>query len=64
MSAELHLAFTSGNAEHFMNAGMVVYIVVNAIPPASLRGRISELGGKLTLRSSSEGVEIWADWPL
>src|SRR5258708_1532793 len=32
-SAELHLAFTAGNAEHFMNAGMVVHIVVNAVTP-------------------------------
>ena len=33
MSAELHLAFTAGNAEHFMNAGMVVHIIVNAVTP-------------------------------
>ena len=32
-SAELHLAFTAGNAEHFMNTGMVVHIVVNAVTP-------------------------------
>ena len=33
VSAELHLAFAPGNAEHFMNAGMVVHIIVNAITP-------------------------------
>lgn len=30
-SAELHPAFAAGNAEHFMDAGMVVHIVVNAV---------------------------------
>ena len=33
VSAELHLAFTAGNTEHFMNAGMVVHIIVNAVTP-------------------------------
>ena len=33
VSAELHLAFTPGNTEHFMDAGMVVHIIVNSISP-------------------------------
>ena len=32
-SAELHLPFAAGDAEHFMDAGIVMHIVVNAIPP-------------------------------
>jgi hypothetical protein len=33
VSAELHLAFAAGNAEHLVNAGMVVQIIVNAVTP-------------------------------
>ena len=33
VSAELHLAFAAGNTKHFMNAGMVVHVIVNAISP-------------------------------
>ena len=33
MSAELHLAFTAGNAKHFVDAGMVMHIIVNAVTP-------------------------------
>jgi signal transduction histidine kinase len=34
------------------------------IGPTSLRARIRELGGHLTLRTSSEGVEIRVELPL
>ena len=33
VSAELHLAFAAGNTKHFMDAGMVVHVIVNSISP-------------------------------
>jgi len=37
MPAELHLAFAGGNTKRFMDAGMVVHVIVNAISPDRMR---------------------------
>jgi hypothetical protein len=62
LAAELHLGGAAGDTEHLVNAGMIVYVVVNPVPPGlpptvSLE-ELFEHGGRIEVLGEANGAAI------